>query len=222
MYTRIFKVTSTIADLEDSDSIESHHISEAVQYRMMDRGCFRGKKLTDVIQKYYDNCMIVFDSSTLILLAKIDMLELFVNDLSGKILIPEKVKRESCDVSAIEVPFILKLIEKKKIKVSHVKGKKEIRKLMDDFHLDSGEAEAIALALQKGYKIIATDDRNAIKACRLLNLDFITAISVLIRAYEKKVIGKEEALAKLERLVSEGRYSKKIINDARARIKGGN
>lgn len=36
--------------------------------------------------------MIVFDSSTVILLAKIDLLETFVSSFYGKILIPEKVK----------------------------------------------------------------------------------------------------------------------------------
>jgi len=38
--------------------------------------------------------MMVFDSSTLILLAKIDILELFISDFHGRILIPEKVMLE--------------------------------------------------------------------------------------------------------------------------------
>src|SRR5467141_1496608 len=36
-YDRILKVARTIADLEDSDDLESKHLSEAVQYRTLDR-----------------------------------------------------------------------------------------------------------------------------------------------------------------------------------------
>ena len=163
--------------------------------------------------------MIVFDSSTLILLAKTDLLELFVLDFHEKILIPSKVRTEVCIEKREETPLIVKLIKDKRIEVLEAKNSRQIKKFMDDFNIDSGEAEALTLAIQEGAGIVATDDRNAIRACKILKLEFITAIAVLIRAFEKKLIDRDEAVVKLQKLKSVGRYSRTIIEDAVKRIK---
>ena len=40
-YHKILKVARTIADLDDNENIKGEHISEAIQYRNLDRGLWR-------------------------------------------------------------------------------------------------------------------------------------------------------------------------------------
>jgi predicted nucleic acid-binding protein len=164
--------------------------------------------------------MIVFDSSTLILLAKIHLLDLIVLNFPGSVVIPEQVKMEVSTEDREEVPLILSLIKDKKIKVQKVKNKKDLIKLMEDFNIDLGETEAIAIAVSDKNNVLATDDRNAIRACKILKIDFVTSISILIRAFEKGLLEKEEALIKLQNLQLIGRFKKEIIENAIKQISG--
>jgi predicted nucleic acid-binding protein len=114
-----------------------------------------------------------------------------------------------------ETPYLKNLIQEGQIEVLTAKNPRQRRKLMVDFNIDEGEAEALLLALQKEAELIATDDKNAIRAFKLLKIDFVTAIGFLIRAVEKKLIKRDEALFKLEKLRVFGRYSLPIIDNAK-------
>ena len=107
------------------------------------------------------------------------------------------------------------LIQEGQIEVLTAKNPRQRRKLMVDFNIDEGEAEALLLALQKEAELIATDDKNAIRAFNLMKIDFVTPIGFLIIAVENKLIKRDEALFKLEKLRVFGRYSLPIIDNAK-------
>jgi len=174
----------------------------------------------NVMQLSYTNNMILFDASTLILLAKIEMLEIFLTNLDRKVAIPEKVKEEVFESSSPENPLIAKLIQDRRIDVLKTKDRKLVIRLVEDFNIDEGEAEMLTLAIQKKASLVATDDKNAIRACKIMKLDFTTAIAILVRACEKGLIHPDEAFAKLKKLQSFARYNKTIIDTAKNQIEG--
>ena len=163
--------------------------------------------------------VLVFDASSLILLGKIEILEMFLDDSEIEAVMPGTVMKEVLHYEKEETPIIKALIEDSRIRIQHLKRTPEISRLMTDFSLHRGEAEAVHLAFQlEGFVI--TDDRNAMRLCRLLKVPFLTAIAVLVRLYEKGGFDQTMALAKLERLKRFGRYRKEIVAEARKQIQG--
>lgn len=160
---------------------------------------------------------IVFDSSTLILLAKTELLGIISKDI--QIIIPKMVRTECIGKDTFDAKLIFTLINNRKIEVVAA-NKKAVSTLCRDFRIHSGEAESLAIALKRKLTL-AVDDLPTIKACKILNIQFATAIHFLINITEKGLINKEMALAKLEKLSLYGRYNKRIIDDATKRLKGG-
>jgi predicted nucleic acid-binding protein len=159
--------------------------------------------------------MFIFDASTLILIAKTEILDPFLRDVGLDVAIPLEVEKECCSVKkSLDALMIRKALDESRIRVIAVKNRKLVTKIQEDFGLGRGEAEAIVLALAEKARILGIDDKNGINACKLLGVAFTTAIGILVRMCEKRLLTTSEALAKLEGLAKYGRYKKSILEDA--------
>lgn len=160
--------------------------------------------------------MIVFDASTIILLAKIQLLRIIASET--KVTIPLIIKEEVTRKKTMDAKLIEQLIEEGKIKVICIEAVEEAKRLKEDFTIEE-EAHAIVLAREKN-SILATDDRQAINVCKVFGLRFTTAIDLLIRAYERGQLDRAIALEKLGKLEEYGYYESSIIEFARNKIGG--
>lgn len=163
--------------------------------------------------------MFVFDSSTLILTAKIELLDLFLNEIEMEVAIPQAVEEECCGgQKTLDALMIQKAVDELRIKVRSVRNRKLVRKLEEDFSMGRGESEAIALALQEKARLVGIDDKRGINACKLTGIPFTTAIAILLRSREKSLIDRNDALARLSSLARHGRYKSSILEDAKRRL----
>jgi len=163
--------------------------------------------------------MLVFDASTLILIAKMEILDSFLDGIESKVAIPAEVAKECCGVKkSLDALLIQKALAESRIRVIPVKDRKLVTKLQRDFGLGRGEAEAIILALAEKARILGIDDKNGINACKLLGVAFTTAIGILVRMREKRLLTTNESLVKLEGLAKHGRYRRSILEDARRKL----
>ena len=159
-----------------------------------------------------------FDASTLILLAKTTLLRGVVE--SHRALVPDTVRAECLAKPGPDSAVIDQLIGESRIEVRESADDKGAEKLRRDFRLGAGEADTIRLAKTLGCAV-AVDDGQAIKACKALGLRFATAIHFLLRLVSSGSLQHCIAQEKLSELSRVGRYSTRIIQDARERLRGG-
>jgi len=157
--------------------------------------------------------LIVSDSSTLILLAKTNLLKkvyLYFN----KILITEAVFKETVEYGKSENKEDAFIIEKEingnRINIEKIKDKKTLNNILINFRCNLGEAEALTLAINKKSKLF-TDDLEAIKICKVYDVEFTTALAFLIKLFQDNNIDKEETMVRFEVLSKFGYYSKDIL-----------
>lgn len=146
---------------------------------------------------------IVSNSSPLIALAKIGMLDV----LSG-VVIPKAVFGE---ITKPEKEYVKELYEWGKDKIIEVKNRKAVEYL--ELMIDGGEAETIVLAEELNADAVLIDDLKARKIATLRGLNIIGTIGVLLNAKERGFISEVKPL--LEELIKKKiRISKELYNHA--------
>jgi predicted nucleic acid-binding protein len=163
--------------------------------------------------------VVVFDASTLILLAKAELLGIFLEDFQGTPLLPGAVEAEATVSSSPDAVLIRQRIAEGRLRVEEVAESKVLDRLAQDFRLGAGEAEALALALEKGDSaVVASDDRSAIRACKVLRIRFVTSLGILARAVEKGLLTRDDGMRCLERLKAHGRFRDEVIDEVSRQI----
>lgn len=161
---------------------------------------------------------IVADATALILLAKVTILEKFVNRndvITSKIVYEEVIiDKEKGRKDSI---LVEKLVQEKKLRIKIPKKtiKTKIEKL---FNIRAGELEVISLAYKTKH-IILTDDKKCLNTAKALGMDFITSLDVVIAMYKKSIINKEKAMECIEELEEYGWYSKDLIKHYKEELK---
>jgi predicted nucleic acid-binding protein len=163
--------------------------------------------------------MLVFDSSTLILIAKVELLDVFLSNFGMEVAIPKAIEEESCGgKKTLDSLITRRAVDESRIKVKSVRNRKMVARLEEDFSMGRGESEAIALALQESALLVGMDDKNGMNACKLTGIPFTTAVGILVRSCQKGFLSRSDALVKLAGLAKFGWYRDEILEDAKQRL----
>jgi predicted nucleic acid-binding protein len=158
--------------------------------------------------------IVISDASLLILVSKLDILDTLLESF-GSIIIPEGIRVEVVDRGKEGKKMDALLVEKRigdgKILMKKISNDEKKNKLMNDFNIHSGEAEAILLYIEEKADLLGTDDYQTLKTCKVLNIHYFTTPLFLLQSLTNKKIEKTFALRKIDRLAKLGWYKDEII-----------
>lgn len=148
--------------------------------------------------------IIVADTTPIITLLKIDKLSL-LEKLFGKIIVPKAVFRELAQNNKFvnEADIITK---NNFIEVQDVSTHDTVELFRKSTGLDAGESEALVLAEKLQADMMLLDEKKARKMASLMNIKVMGTVGILIKAYEKKIISKDEILVSVNIMKSYGRF----------------
>lgn len=150
--------------------------------------------------------MIVCNATPLIAFARIQRLDL-LHEVVGNIVIPDEVANEISRCR--HRPYGEISLERESwISVQQVQSSAQVRLLLPV--LDRGEAEVIALALERQAKLVLLDELTGRKVAQSLEMPVTGTVGILIRAKQKGLIPAVGPL--LEKMRQCGiRYSERFI-----------
>jgi len=158
--------------------------------------------------------LVVKDSMVLIHLAKTTLLETSCAYF-GKVDIPTQVFRETVEAgnakNYLDARIIQNAISKGIINVRGIKNKKLLLRAQD-FNIQGGEAEAVALYWQEKADLLATDDDNVRGKKDLLELKLIGTPAILLKLFRDNKIDGKKAKQSAEQLRKIGWFNSEVID----------
>ncbi len=172
--------------------------------------------------------LVISDSISLIIGTKAGLLDAICEEFQVEI--PEKVFEETVlagkELQKIDALKIEDAIKENRIAVKKTKPLKEGKTAnwLSQLNLDTGKMEAIKLYIQTNAKLMLIDDRQAINAAKLLEINWATIPDIIVEFAIRKKISREIALEALKIAQREGRYKIEFVLKAFnkiEKIKGG-
>ena len=149
---------------------------------------------------------IVIDSSTLISLAKVNMIEI-LEKIGGEILCPEEVYNECVEEGIVkghpDAIIIKRLFNKNEISIKKIERPKKFK------GLSGVDSRVLSLAIQEEAGYLFVDDTKLARRAEFEGFEVRGSPDILLRMQNKKIINREEYTCLIKELHKKNRLSAK-------------